>query len=128
MLVRIIRVLESGTGHLAVEFASEVGQATARWDGLPPEEGASYEAEIDVPGVLAWGSDIVRSSPGKPAMAGGPEALELVGELEMVSPDGYTIVRVGKCMVRFRAQGRAFPIGSWVRLRARDALLCEQGL
>lgn len=128
MRVRVIRVLESGTGDLAVEFASEVGQATARWDGLPPEEGASYEVEIDVPNALAWGSDIARCSPSKPAISGGPDTLELVGEVEMVSPDGYTIVRVGKCMVRFRAQGQPFPIGSWVRLRARDALLCEQGL
>jgi len=44
----------------------------------------------------------------------------------MVNPDSYT-TRVGKRIIRFRAQGQPLPVGPWMRVRARDTLLCEQG-
>lgn len=41
-----------------VQFRSDAGSVAAHWDGSTPVEGEDYEVDIELPGVLEWGTAI----------------------------------------------------------------------
>ncbi|WP_092949427.1 hypothetical protein [Roseateles sp. YR242] len=81
-----------------VTFESALGWGTAQWVGTRPEEGASRQVEMAVPGVLNWGYEVAETHQDESIFEEQGRVC-LVGRVRWSSEDGITAVQVGSDLV-----------------------------
>jgi hypothetical protein len=87
-----------------VKFESPLGGATAQWAGTKPDIGALYEVELEVPGLLTWGSDIVETLARESIYEEGGRIC-LVGCVQSLGDDGVVAIQVGNDIVLVETVG-----------------------
>ncbi|WAC71753.1 hypothetical protein OU995_19500 [Roseateles sp. SL47] len=81
-----------------VTFESPLGWGTAQWVGLRPEEGATRQVELGVPGVLTWGYEVAGTRH-EASIFEEEGRVCLVGRVRWSGEDGVTAVQVGSDLV-----------------------------
>lgn len=94
MRVRVVKVNQAQGGTATLSFESSLGKATALWVGKPPLQGLEYEVEIEVPGVLVWGTEISATS-SQESIYEEDGRVFLVGRVQSLSDDGVAAIRLG---------------------------------
>lgn len=112
-------------GGFLVVFDSEYGSARARWGDQVPEAGLEYQVEIEIPGVLHWGSDIISTSGAQPSIQSEADKMLLVGVLESASEDGVAVVRLGDTTFMIETNGPAPSVGSNLLIQVNELILYD---
>jgi len=82
-----------------VTFSSEFGAGMAEWHGEIPKINSKYDVEFEIEELLTWGVDINQINEQPCSMYMENEKLIVIGRLESVDEDGYTVVRLGKSII-----------------------------
>lgn len=81
-----------------VTFESPLGWGTAQWVGSRPEEGASRQVEMAVPGVLTWGYEVAETHHDESIFEEEGRVC-VVGRVRWSGEDGVTALQVGNDLV-----------------------------
>ncbi|GLR11908.1 hypothetical protein GCM10007907_06980 [Chitinimonas prasina] len=98
MRVKVGSVKERRANATVVAFDSSFGGASAYWIGTAPVEGASYDVEMEVSGVLTWGAEIAEATVGE-SIFEEEGCVCLVGSVQSLSNDGVAVVQLGNDIV-----------------------------
>ena len=90
-----VESLEQAGQVATVSFTCLVGSARARWMGGVPIVSVDYEVELEVPGILKWGEQIVETKQTRPAISQQAAQALIVGTLSAMRSEGVAEVRVG---------------------------------
>jgi hypothetical protein len=93
MRVRINKV-ESTKSDVVVAFESLFGSASAQWKGPIPEVGADYEVELEVTGILVWGSEIFETTEATSIYEKEGHVF-LVGQLQSLNDESAAVAKIG---------------------------------
>jgi hypothetical protein len=113
--------------HIVI-FKSPYGIGKALWEGSSPIINQNYFVELEIYDVLKWGSEIVESINKAPNIYMQDENVYIVGVLETCEEDGYTDIRVGKSLVTLETNGEAYSVGTFVRFKAKNLTLYDEGI
>ena len=100
MRIKINRILGD-----TIWFKSEQGEGRAQWDGPPPKVGNIYNVEIDLPGRLQWGTDIIPTLQTECVIKLTNKIVNLFGKIESIETDGVCYMRFGDDLVALEAYG-----------------------
>lgn len=106
-----------------VIFSTECGDAKAFWNGDMPIINKKYDVEIEIPGILIWGKNIKRTKEDRYTIGIKDNLLYILGRLESVEDDGYTIIRLGENIVPLEVEGNPPPIGAFVKVETNEITL-----
>jgi hypothetical protein len=127
MRIRIDRVQDVRPGSATVSFTSPLGIATARWIGTVPDEGACHDVELEVPGVLTWGSEISETTAGA-SISEEMGQVCLVGCIRSLSDDGVAAVQIGSDTVLVEMRGSHVAVPRKVVIRVSEIRLLDVNL
>lgn len=82
-----------------VTYSSEFGTGKAEWHGEIPTINSKCDVEFEIEDLLTWGVDINRINEQPCSIYMGKDKLIIIGQLESVDEDGYTVVRLGKSII-----------------------------
>jgi len=86
-------------------FHSEFGIGVAIWHGKTPKVNSVQHVEFDIKETLTWGVDIYPSDVESCTINMVNKKLVILGQLESVDEDGYTVVRLGNSIIPLDVQG-----------------------
>lgn len=115
MKILVRRVLNQTT-PIKVEFSTKFGAAIGYWCTDTPCEGKVYFVELEVDGVLVWGEDLVEHDKDECLIGMTGDKPFIIGKLESVEVDGYTVIRLEESILILLTKGDAMPIGSYVKV------------
>jgi len=98
MRVQLHQIRQVQGSMATVTFESPLGWGTAQWLGTRPEEGASRQVEMAIPGVLTWGREVFGTRHDE-AIFEEEGRVCLVGRVRWSGEDGVTAVQVGSDLV-----------------------------
>lgn len=114
MRVKILETHLQTASSTSVRFSSDHGDSVGRWHSDMPESGREYDVEVEVPGVLEWGRDVVASSKTIPSISTTHDAVQICGVLELAHEDGVVTLRIGSSLLLVETQGQPPPAGTCV--------------
>lgn len=120
----IIKEIINQTQGYKVKFSTEYGNASAFWKGNEPHINKEYFVELEVPGVLYWKADIAVTEENH-IIAVESDTVHLVGLLESIEEDGYTVIRLGDSIISLETLGESPAVGSYVKFTTNNLLLYE---
>jgi len=104
MRIQVSEVRYHRADIATIKFESPLGEGTAQWAGAKPDIGALYEVELEVPGLLTWGSDIVETLARESIYEEGGRIC-LVGCVQSLGDDGVAAIQVGNDIVLVETTG-----------------------
>lgn len=127
MRIRVNQIRRALGETAMVTFESALGRASALWMGPAPEEGAEYDVEVEVPGVVTWGSEISETL-AEESICEEDGRVCLVGRVQSLSDDGVAAIQLGGdvVLVELADAPRAIPRAVLIRvpeIRLFDARL-----
>lgn len=122
MKVKINEVIRESSIDL-VDFSTEYGNARAYWNGSVPEVDKEYFVELEIESALVWGDNVRKVDYGKISIGIEGETLWIIGYLESVDDDGYTIIRLGGTIISLDVTGEPLPAGLLVKVEAEKVIL-----
>jgi hypothetical protein len=128
MRIEILSV-DTSSSETRVRFASDHGDANARWSGAPPAVGDRYDVELDASTRLTWGRDLVVRVGGDYRLtAHGERGAVIDATLEMFdAEDGVASLRIGPSVMLISTRGDAPAVGSAVRATIDELVLTDTG-
>lgn len=121
--IKIEKVSAIG-GNYRVDFLTEYGISTANWDGDLPEEGKEYFIEIEIGEVLTLGKNLKVSDKGKFTIGMEGDFVTLIGCIESIEEDGYTVLRLGDSIISLEVLG-VIPLDSFVKVISNEVTLFD---
>lgn len=118
MKIEIEQIVADNT----VYFSSEFGKGIATWGENEPQC-KKYEVEIDIEDNLIWGKSINKSNATIASISVNETVHTLVGVLDSIDEDGYSVLRMGNAIISFFADGKAFDIGNMIEIKAEKIVL-----
>ena len=120
IVVKNTKVVDS---NIIVDFLSDYGEATAIWDGDSPTDDCEYHVEVDIEDTILWGEDVTVSASNEYSIRMLENNIVLVGILDSTEDDGYTVIRIGECIIPFIAKGIPVTVGSFVQVISETVTL-----
>lgn len=128
MKLHVNKVTEAQANSAMVSFSSALGNASARWMGLPPIVGNEYEVEIDVPGILKWGDEISESlTPVESIFEEGGQVC-IVGQLKSIDEDGVAAIQFSNDIVLVEVNSTPGSVPSHVLIKIPHLQLFDRHL
>lgn len=127
MRIHVRHIGEVQADGVTIAFDSSLGSASARWVGELPDEGASCEVELEVPGVLTWGSEIADTLADESIFEEKGRVC-LVGCVRSLSDDGVAAIQVGHDIVLVEIAGAPREVSRKVVIRVPEIKLFDTGL
>ena len=124
MKVKIEKVINEGSKN-TVMFSTEYGNAKATWNGELPEANKEYFVEFEITDILVWQKNVTLSEKLKNVIGMENDAFYMIGFLESVEEDGYTVVRLGESIVSLEIEGNSLQQGTFVKVKADRLLLYD---
>lgn len=121
----VVEKIVLADSNLIVHFLTDYGKATALWEGDNPTINGEYHVEMDFENTLIWNKDIVKDETEKYSIQMHDNMIFLVGILDSVDDDGYTVVKFGDNIVPFVTNGVPFEIGSFIKLIIKTVTLTQ---
>lgn len=115
MEVRVVKILTANP-RLTVLCKTDFGEVSVYWRGNPPVENETYDVEFEIEKLLFWDRDI-NFSKEKLTICDNNYEILIIGDLESIDEDGYTVLRMGTSIITFMAQG--IPIEKGCRIQVR---------
>ena len=103
-------------------FSSKFGKGIATFK-KNDSENKEYNVEIDIVDNLQWGQEIKISSKKYPLIILNGYINTIVGELESIDNDGYSILRMENSIIPFYASGTPFEIGSIIEINVKNIVM-----
>lgn len=102
----IVKVLEICNELLrTVLCETSYGTVTLDWHGdTIPQAGETWNVELETAHVFCWESDIAETN-APISLQDKDSCIELVGDVDSVNEDGYTVLRMGNCIVSVLTRG-----------------------
>jgi hypothetical protein len=116
MKIVVVDYIKDMADGYIVKFNSPFGSAKGKWVGTRPILNFEYYIEIDIPGILEWGKQIIEIYEEISQITSDDNHIYLSGVLESVDSDGYSVLRIGNNIVAFELTGNNYPIGSYVKV------------
>ena len=110
------------------EFVSSYGKGRAIWNGKKPSIKTIYDIEIEIPQVLCWGMDIVKSGQNEFSIIEEKEYIILVGKLDSIEEDGCTMFKLEDDTIILETQGVPFNVGDFVKIRVSHIIFYDVNL
>lgn len=109
-----------------VIFRTEYGKGKGKWGASERPPYGETDVEFEIEDELVWGNNVVLAD-GDAAMAISNQQVLFQGILESVDGDNCAVLRMKDSILLFVAKGQAFPVGSTIRIAAKDVTLypCE---
>jgi hypothetical protein len=126
VLITGIGEMSPTTGSSWVEYQSELGKGWALWAGEQPSRGETCHVELELQGVLRWGTDIKANPNPGARLESDRSHVTIAGVLEDTR-DGSASIRVGQSLLLISTSGEPLAQGSWVRVTAPKLLLYDEG-
>jgi len=120
--VRINEVIRESPKNFVI-FSTEYGNTKAFWNGDMPEVDKEYFVELEIESTLKWGDNIRIVEDDKYVIGVEGNACYMVGYLESIEDDGYTVIRLGENIISLEVDGKPFPIGVFVKVEADKVIL-----
>lgn len=127
MQIHVSNIREVQAGAATIIFDSPLGRAYGCWVGEVPDEGASYEVELEVPGVLTWGAEIAETMAGESIFEEGGRVC-LIGCVQSLGADGVAAIRLGNDIVLVEIAGVPSTVPRRVIVRVPQINLFDAGL
>jgi hypothetical protein len=128
LLAKILAATVEGSTGCVVTFKTEYGSARAHWTGPTPECGRTYDAEIEIPQVLHWRTDIAVANDCQQAIRDEGKIIHMIVKLESVSSDGVAAARLGRSLISFETIGTPYPPGTLIELRVYELYLYDSNI
>lgn len=111
-----IRVEIISIDENVVEVSTGYGILSGLWNGEIPKTNDIREVEIEIEDTQEWNEDITptESKEYKCGMSDGK--IFIIGYLETVEDDGYTVIRFGESIISVDTEGESFIVGEYVKL------------
>lgn len=111
-----IRVKVIGIKENYVKVSSQYGQMSGMWNGELPKLHTVKEVEIEIDSTLKWSEDIVEVEETQFKYGNIENKVFIIGCIEAVEDDGYTVIRFGDSIVTIDTEGEPFSKGKFVKL------------
>lgn len=124
MKVKINEVIRESSKNL-VTYTTEYGSSKGIWIGDAPEIGKEYFVEYEIEDNLIWGDNVKKVEEEQCAIGIEGETLYIIGYLESVEDDGYTVIRLGESIISLVVEGQPFDIGVFVKIEVNELALYD---
>ena len=107
-----------------VRFSTEFGNALAFWEGDAPVTNCKYHVEVDINDILVWDKDIIAiKDTGNYSIREENNCVSIIGDLESVDDDGYSIIKFGESIIPFMTTGKPFQVGTFIKITTKSIFL-----
>jgi hypothetical protein len=126
----VIKNYEASNKETKVVFSSVYGEGIALWQGANPDEGITYDVEVEIPNVLEWGKDIHETNTNDLySIKISNKLVCFEGKLESVSEeDGCCVVRIGESIILLETKGIPSEVGSFLRFETENVVFYENNI
>lgn len=123
MQVNIVKLHESSSEGIYIEFSSQYGVAKGLWKGSTPKISQSYFVEIDIPKILIWATDIIETDYEEYKMWSEQGNIFFNVRMERCEDDGCLTVRFGDSIILIETEGIPYPQGSFLKIETNRILI-----
>ncbi|WP_432663391.1 hypothetical protein R9X47_22770 [Wukongibacter baidiensis] len=110
-----------------VRVVTKYGELDSRWFGIVPPLGSIKHVELEIDELFEWGDNIFLSEE-KEFRIESDNIICIIGKLESIDDDGYTVIRLGESIISIIIKGISQSIGEYVRLKVTDIELYDVGV
>jgi len=96
--------------------SSPFGSLTLKWIDEKPTLNKDYHVELEINKTLFWNKDISLSEINDFTINDENGTIVIIGQLESVEDDGYTVLRVGEDIIPVITKGDPYIIGSMIKI------------
>lgn len=108
-----------------IYFSTEFGNAQAIWEGDKPEIGKEYFVEVDIENPLKFEDDLIEFEQDTFSIGMVKDSIFIIGFLESVEDDGYSVLRLRDNIVTFEVEGRLPSDNIFIRIEPRKIKLFQ---
>lgn len=120
ILKMIVKAIEIRSEILSLVLCETLyGKATLTWKGCAPQVGETYDVELETAHVFVWGRDVMETT-GPISIQDTSDGIKVIGEVESVDGDGYTVLRMGNNIFPILVTGGAPHLGTYVVLTVQS--------
>jgi hypothetical protein len=128
MKITILKCIKQVEDGYIVRFDSHYGVAEGKWVGTEPKLNSEYYIEIDIPGLLEWGNQVIPIKENISQITSSKNRIYLSGILESVFDDGFAVLKIGDNIVAFELTGENYTTGTYVRIETDSISLFDINL
>lgn len=111
-----IRVEIISIDENVVEVSTGYGILFGLWNGEIPKTNDIREVEIEIEDTQEWNEDITPTEQREYKCGMIDGKFFIIGCLEAVEDDGYTVIRFGESIISIDTEGESFTVGEYVKL------------
>ncbi|GIO83249.1 hypothetical protein J25TS5_01810 [Paenibacillus faecis] len=108
-------------------FSSDLGIGFGYWNSSNHvKEGMEVEVELDIPGTLCFGKDIVESMDEEPKLYISMDKVNLIGRVEQIEYDNIIAVRLGHSILLLEVDDPSmFEAGRWIKIQTNELQITD---
>ena len=99
-----------------VDVRTQYGMLSGFWNGDIPKLNEEYEVELEVDDTLKWTGEIIKVDADIFDCSIKDNLVHIIGCVEVVEDDGYTVIRIGDNVLTIDTEGEPFEVGEYVKV------------
>ena len=127
MKIKIIDIQFLKKNEIIVDFSSSIGEGRALWKSIDKVfKGKEIQVELDVPGILIFGQDIVWTDEQEEKIYVSNDLVIIRGKIEQIEWDNIITVRLGAWILLVEVEDKdKYELNKWIEIKTRELELTE---
>lgn len=127
MKIKLLELRFLKQNKINVTFSSDLGIGFGYWNSSNHvKEGMEVEVELDIPGTLCFGIDIVESMDEEPKLFISTDKVNLIGRVEQIEYDNIIAVRLGNSIMLIEVDDSSkYEVGKWIKVQTNELQITD---
>jgi len=125
MQIKILEIHYLKKHKKLVRFTSSIGKGVGHWlSNDKIKTGMDVNVELDIPGTLYLGKDILENEEHKERIYLIDEEVHIIGNVEQIEDDNILTIRIGKSIFLIEVEDKdKYHVGQWIEIKTKDLQL-----